>query len=141
MLSERCQTKKKYNISCNFITIIFQKGQNHKDGKQINCYYKVEVEGGYLNFKSENTVLNLHCVGGYMTIYILQNSLNYTLKWSDFTICKLYHYKPYPQKRRKMNEIHLEEQLFDLCEKSCLTEQDVKDTFCRMNHYLQTQSS
>lgn len=47
-----------------------------------------------------DTVLNLDCGGGFIfKIKHFQNSLNYTLKWGDFTVCKLYHYKP--QQKRK----------------------------------------
>ena len=38
----------------------------------------------------DETDLNFDCGGGYADVCIFQNSQSCTLKWINFTICKLY---------------------------------------------------
>lgn len=90
MLSEESQAQKA-NILYDFIT-----GHHPWKGKTIGTEIKsvlVIEEGNWLQRGIKELLENALYYdygGGYMTVYVCQNSSNYTLKNDEFSVSKLY---------------------------------------------------
>lgn len=55
---------------------------------------RLTAEGNERIFENDRNALCLDCTGSY-TIYVCQNTSNYTFKRRNFTVCKLYFKKPH----------------------------------------------